>query len=267
MRVENNPISEDLYRVDSFSTSYIRESYISDNSDIGVPILTLKKGTVLFHTFETLSDLKGMFVGFPYDYSDSQNSYILHPEQQVFFLLHPFNIQYGFKTLMVVLQNDVEVFMGIGNSSLIPYSFDSSTLIPYSFGIKTIWNKKRILENLYTHENCDSRYMCRKPEVKEHESQVMGYIAHDLSSDGDASFWHGETKDFLQYYPYVSYYRDGNGVLDRPEVSLYPRKVRTNEYIISNDSFSNGENENESERECECICVCMYVRMYVYTRS
>jgi hypothetical protein len=229
MRIENNPISEDLYRVDSFDISDIRESYISNIEP--VPILTLKKGTVLFHTFETLSDLKGMFLGFPYEsHNDSRNdsrndSYNLHPEQQVFFLLHPFNIQYGFKTLVLVLQNDVEVFMGI----------DTSTLIYNGFGIKTVWNKKRILEKLYTRENCNNRYMCRKPEVIESENQVMGYIAHDLSPEGDASYWHGETKDFLHYYPYVSYYRDGNGVLDRPEVSLYPRKDRTNENIIVTD--------------------------------
>lgn len=266
MRLENNPVSESLYRIDSFDSFDSFNPFESNGlngsirfsnplnlkissrgvtslttTEERVPILTLKKGTVLFHTFETLQDLEGMFIGFP----SGDGEYLLNPNQQVFFLLHPFNIQYGFKTLILTLQNDVEVFMGLTDQT----QYDLDDPIPFNpldltLMKSSIWNKTSILSKLYVsgdENDCDYRYPCRTQEVIQKESQVMGYIAHDLDANGNPGFWHGETKDFFEYYPYVSYYHGlsiqhendmivKRVITDRPEVVLYPRKIRSTFY-------------------------------------
>lgn len=202
-----NPIFEDKVRVDNFNTESIETRTFND---IEFKVLTLKKGTVLFRTSSSLDNgFKDMFVGYRKD-----NKYIISPEHESYFFLHPFNISYGNTTIIHVLTSDVKLIMGINPSKLI-----SKKEINKKFGqtCKTKNYKSMIKSHFNT--------FCISDEFVRQNPDILGWIAPDISS----SIKHNETFDTLGSSgigSYISYYENSEGLITRPEVTVYPFRER-----------------------------------------
>lgn len=214
-RFEGNPFSQKLYNVSHLNPKNI---FIKNNEYY----LRLKKGTILFHNMENYEKYTEMYLGYKV-----YNRYILFPDHQVYFFLHPFCMTYGDITTINVLQNDVIVFLG-----LLPSNFNKDKIQSSFYGsCKKVEYKTRI----------NSRYKCLKSEYKD----VFGWITSDAHPK--PGIWHGENSNFMKYYKYVSYYKTIDGFIDRPEVQLYPMRKKfrkdiitnTNDYIdyIANNSY------------------------------
>ncbi len=209
LRIENNPGSLQYYKVNN-----VNENNISFENEI--PVLTLKKGMVLFHNMYEMKNIYDMYLGIKVG-----DSYVMNPNSQIYFLPHPFHtVAYGTITTICVLQNDVKVILGIKPSNLI---------------------KKDITSNnkYFTRENCKdevsllkSRFVCSGEDVI--KNNIMGWITHDIDPlvPGGAT-WHAEDNNFMQYYKYVSYYENKDNTLDRPEIMMHPYKRRLTEDVIT----------------------------------
>ena len=204
MRIERNPISKNLYKVYSLNINNI---FVRNNQYY----LTLRKGMVLFHNTPTYESYNDMYLG--YKVNDHYN---LYPDHQTYFFLHPFCNTYGNITTINVLQKDINVFLGISPSDL---------------------NKQDIRKRYY--KNCNAidyklqkytRYECLKEEERKNNIDIFGWITLDTSING-AEVFHGENSNFLKYHDYVSYYKNINDVIDRPEIQLYPRKIKSYQHI------------------------------------
>lgn len=212
LRIENNPGSLQYYKV-----AKLNKNNISNKNEI--PVLTLRKGTVLFHNMETMENIYDMYLGIKVG-----DSYVMNFNSQVYFMPHPFHtVSYGKMTTICVLQNDVKVILGIKPSNLIKEDITGN-------------NK------YFTRENCkdtssllESRYDCPGDNII--KNNIMGWITYDnnpLVLGG--TLWHAESNHFLKYYKYISYYKNRDGVVDRPEIMMHPYKRRLNKDIIIKES-------------------------------
>ena len=108
LRIENNPGSLKYY-----NTYNVNENNISFTN--GLPILKLKKGTVLFHNMNEMENIYDMYLGIKVS-----DSYVMNFNTQIYFMSQPFHtVTYGSITTICVLQNDVKVILGIKPSNLI----------------------------------------------------------------------------------------------------------------------------------------------------
>ena len=214
-RFEGNPFSQTLYTVAQFNSKNIS----IENDEY---YLTLKKGTILFHNMTEYDKYSEMYLGYKVN-----NRYILFPDHQVYFFLHPFCMSYGNITTINVLQNDVKVFLGF-----LPSSFNKDKIQTNFYGsCKKVEYKTRI----------NSRYKCLNDSYK----NIYGWIASDAHPK--PGVLHGENYNFMKYSKYVSYYKTIDGFIDRAEVQLYPMKkkfrkdiiVNVNDYVdyITNNSY------------------------------
>ncbi len=202
-----NPIFEGKIRVDNFDTDSIETRTFDD---IEFKVLTLKKGTVMFRTSFSLDNgFKDMFVGYRKD-----NKYIISPEHESYFFLHPFNLGYGTTTIIHVLTSDVKLIMGINPSQLI-----SKKDINRKFGQSC--KTKNYKSMIKSHFNA----LCISDEFVTQNPDILGWIAPDINAD----IKHNETFDTLSSSgigSYISYYENSEGLITRPEVTVYPFRER-----------------------------------------
>jgi hypothetical protein len=150
-------------------------------------------------------------------------SYVMNPNTQVYFMPHPFHtVCYGSVTTICVLQNDVKVLLGINPSKL---------------------EKNNVAYNneYFSHENCneemsllESNYGCPGENII--KNNIMGWILHDTNVYGLSGMEHSESNNFMEYYKYVSYYKNHYNILDRPEIMIHPYKKRLTEDVITPES-------------------------------
>jgi Leucine-rich repeat (LRR) protein len=203
-RFEGNPFSQDLYDIKQLNSKNIS---IENNEYY----LTLKKGTILFHNMIEYDKYSEMYLGYKV-----YNRYILFPDHQVYFFLHPFCMSYGKITTINVLQNDVKMFLGF-----LPSNFNKDKIQSSFYGsCKKVEYKTKI----------NSRYKCLSSKY----SSIYGWIASD--SHPKPGILHGENSNFMKYSKYVSYYRTIDGFIDRAEVQLYPMRKKFRKDIITNTS-------------------------------
>ena len=208
LRIENNPGSLQYYKV-----AKLNKNNISNKN--GIPTLTLKKGTVLFHNMNKMENIYDMYLGIK-----AGDSYVMNFNSQVYFFSQPFYSvsSYGTITTVCVLQNDVKVILGIKPSKLMKQDI-------------TGYNE------YFTRENCKdtlsflkSFYGCPGKDII--KTNILGWITHDISFDKPLA-WHSESKHFLKYYKYVSYYENKDDIIDRPEIMMHPYKRRLTEDAIT----------------------------------
>jgi len=208
LRIENNPGSLQYYNVAKLNKNNI--SYVNE-----IPILTLKKGTVLFHNMNEMENIYDMYLGIKVG-----DSYVMNFNSQIYFFSQPFYSvsSYGSITTICVLQNDVKVILGIKPSNLMKQDI-------------TGYNE------YFTRENCKntlsllkSFYGCPGKDII--KNNILGWITHDISFDKPLA-WHSESKHFLNYYKYVSYYKNKDDIIDRPEIMIHPYKKRLTQDVIT----------------------------------
>ncbi len=214
MDFKYNPISEQYYDVRS-----VNDKNIKINKNLNLEVLTLKKGTVLFHNIDKIEKVLEMYLGY-----NITNNFHLHPDHQVYFMLHPFYTgYYGNITTINVLLQDVNILLGLLPSENTKMGNDF-----YKFYDNKICKeiKTKIL----------SSYGCASPEII--ENNIMGWIAQDFMVG--ENFGYNENQHFKEYCHYISYYKDASGAIDRPEVMLYPFiKRQDKELITSSDEIYN----------------------------
>lgn len=223
-RFEGNPFSKNLYNISELNPKNIsieNEEYY----------LTLKKGTILFHNMSYYKNYSEMYLGFKVD-----GKYILSPDHQTYFFLHPFCLTYGEITTINVLQNDVRIFLGLLPSKIKKYEignrfYQSCDNVEYESKLKT-------------------PYQCLIDKYRD----IHGWITFD--GYPKPGFWHGENCNFLKYYKYVSYYKDIDGYIDRPEVQLYPRRKKVlKDVVVNTDDYISYIDKHSDEFNYKTICM------------
>jgi hypothetical protein len=205
--LNKNPINK--IKADTFSPNQIETRYFDEKE---FTVLNLKKGTVLFRSSNGIDvGFKDMFVGY-----FKKDKYIISPEHESYFFLHPFNIGYGDNTIVYVLNNDVKLIMGIK-----PGKNYSKSDINVTFGqdCKTKKYKSQI-KNIFNSKCLNDNFIDKHPDI-------LGWIAPDGNKD---FIKHNETYDILSSKgvgSYISYYENEEGLLTRPEITIYPFKKRS----------------------------------------
>lgn len=224
-RIENNPGSLQYYNVYNIDKDNI--SFVNDKTQIlsvkEIPVLTLKKGTVLFHNIEEIKNIYDMYLGL-----EIGNSYVMNPNTQVYFMPHPFHtVSYGSITTICVLKNDVKVVLGINPSKI---NLQAITDWYRYFGYEHCNEEMSLIK---------SRYPCPNHDII--KNNIMGWIGSH--SYPFSIIEHGESNNFMKYYKYVSYYKDIEGVLDRPEIMIHPYKKRLTQDVITpkSEAFEDGD--------------------------
>jgi hypothetical protein len=154
-----------------------------------------------------LENIRDAFVGYRF-----KENFIVSAEHESYFFLHPFNTGYGTNTAIFVLTEDVELILGL-NPSKDYNKFNINKKFGQDCKIKAVKsNIKNKFQSYCINENFIETY-----------PNILGWIAPD---DKDVPGKHLENKNFLKYYKYVSFYKNVEGVIARPEVSIYPYKKR-----------------------------------------
>jgi Leucine-rich repeat (LRR) protein len=207
----NNPVFDKYYQVGVLNESNLRKHFYRNKS---FDTLILRKGTVLFKSLKKPEFLKDAFVGYQF-----KDKYILSPDHESYFFLHPFNTSYGDHTAIFVLTQDVELILGLKPSK--DYNkYD----INERFGQKCKEKKHQsLIKNQY-------QSYCISDEFTEQYPNILGWIAPD---DEEIPDKHKENKNFLKYYKYVTFYKNDEELIIRPEVSIYPLTKRMERDVIT----------------------------------
>jgi hypothetical protein len=214
LRIENNPVSKNLYDVKKLNN--ISKKFLNNDEYYTI---TLKKGTVLFHNMNKLNQIFDMYIG-----NIENDICSVSPDHQTYFFLHPFNLTYGDITTINILTRDVELL----------YLLEPSKIMKYN-------NQKFI-----SRDNCkkSKNFSCISSNII--KNNVLGWLGHDTADEKNGGMWNGENNFFYKYYSYVSYYKNFNNVIDRPEIALYPFPNVSDDYVYFKveDVFGIKENGN-----------------------
>lgn len=205
----DNPVAKDLYHVSQADLNLIQ--YGKYNND-KFPIITFRKGTVLFRKHHDLALIAEDFIGKPFG-----DDYYLSPDHLVWYSLSPFEKYFGNITSINVLQNDVHLILG-----LLPSTYTGIDIIihqPTFF--QTDCDKKK-----YIRKVDQPMYKCFKDDFIEQNPDIMGSFQLYIGKADDRTLFQYNEKFILDY---ESFYQDNTKKINIPEVVLYPRKIRDKE--------------------------------------
>jgi hypothetical protein len=202
--IYNNPIAKKIIPYRQLDERKIsKENLIGKNYETYV----LPKGTLLFRQYRKIEDVQASFVG--YKLKEDDGNYYLHPEHRTFGIVFPtFKTKfggYGNIDVIIVLQNDVKLFINCGDS------------------VKKYY--KECEENISKTYNANNK--CLPKEFKEKE--IMGWICpcdeeSKITNGGPCSSTINLSEDLG-----LKKYKPKNFL----EYQLYPRKVRSEIDIIT----------------------------------
>jgi hypothetical protein len=205
----NNPGSSELCNISQVNPDNV-EKHIYKGKEFS--ILTLKKGTVLFQSQRSLSDIKTHYVGIKI-----KNDYVMNSDHETYFFLHPFNIgRYGDNTIIYELTSDVKVILGINPG-------EDSTKMQIAEDYGQDCTTKKFPSLIKGKKRAYNKGLCVEDEFIMQFPDVLGWLAPD---DEKVSRKHNEYGEINKYAKYVSFYQNKEGVIARPELAIYPLKKR-----------------------------------------
>jgi Leucine-rich repeat (LRR) protein len=207
----NNSVFDKYYQIGVLNENNLRQHFYKNKS---FDTLILRKGTVLFKSLRKPEFLKDAFAGYQF-----KDKYILSPDHESYFFLHPFNTSYGDHTAIFVLTQDVELFLGLK-----PSKDANKYEINERFGQEC---KKKKHQSLIINQY---QSYCISDEFTKQYPNILGWIAPD---DEEIPNKHKENKNFLKYYKYVTFYKNDEELIIRPEVSIYPLTKRNDRDVIT----------------------------------
>lgn len=219
----NNPASEKLYHVGHPDMNLIQ--YREYNGE-KFPVITFRKGTVLFRNYHDLSLVAEDFIGKVKKSFFWGEEYYLSPDHLIWYSLSPFDTMFGNIKSINVLQQDVTLILG-----LLPSEYIGRDIILFGetkFQIDCIDKKyKRKVEQ-------GKDYGCFRDDFIEQNPDIMGSF-QNFPSD-DRKVFNYKYKFELDY---ETFYEDHSKYVNIPEIVLYPRKIRdTKDRILDKKKFN-----------------------------
>jgi hypothetical protein len=219
----NNPVAEKMYHVGQPDTNLIQ--YREYNGE-KFPVITFRKGTVLFRNYHDLSLVAEDFIGKVKKSFLWGEEYYLSPDHLIWYSLSPFDTMFGNIKSINVLQQDVTLILG-----LLPSEYIGRDIILFGetkFQIDCIDKKyKRKVEQ-------GNDYGCFRDDFIEQNPDIMGSFQNFPSDDRKAF----NSKNNFEL-DYETFYEDHSKYVNVPEVVLYPRKIRdTKDRILNKKKFN-----------------------------
>lgn len=205
-----NPVFENLVKTMSFENSKLQTHSFEGEE---FKTLTLPKGTVLFRSLRDSDNFIEGFIGYKVG-----NQYILGPDFEHYFFTHPFNRYYGQTTVIYVLNNDVQVILGLK-----PSKDYSKSEIGHKFGQECSQKKYKSKIGSSYNECLNDNFVAKYPEV-------LGWLAPDDESDTPNYYDHTNLKEYAKY---IVYYENDKGITTRPELVIYPFKNRVLKDVVT----------------------------------
>lgn len=198
----------DACNIDTLDSSNIS---IADYNGKEVKFITLRKGTIMFQSMRKLDSITLNFVGLK-TASGPEESYVINPEHRTYFFLHPFNTGYGGITVIYVLQQDIKFILGIK-----PSKIKGEQDIYRNYG--QLCDKKEYKSLI---KSSNYKAYCLSDDFLQKFPDVYGWFSLGMNDRKK----HYESSNVVKYGKYVSFYENDIGVIDRPEVAMYPFKER-----------------------------------------
>jgi Leucine-rich repeat (LRR) protein len=206
---------------DACNVATVDSSNISTEEYNGkeVKFITLRKGTIMFQSMRKLDSITLNFVGLVKNDKGTDGSYVINPEHRTYFFLHPFNTGYGGITVIYVLQQDIKLILGIK-----PSKIKGEQDIYRNYG--QLCDKKEYKSLI---ESSNYKAYCLSDDFLQKFPDVYGWFSLGMNDRKK----HYENSNIVKYGKYVSFYENDIGVIDRPEVAMYPFKERSLADVIT----------------------------------
>lgn len=218
INLTNNPVEKSILACRDLNIKQVKKRKNEEN--VEYLTYTFPKGTVLFRNVNNMKDYIGNFVGYE-DFKAKDDNYYLRPDQITYFTTSPTYIgggSFGNITGIFVLNNDIEVFVGLSSLKL---------------------DKWGLLNNLY--KDCDPH------PVYDQEENPYKVDSKCLNKEYKKINIAGSFQELGYYYispqdmnkesnMYCPIYKSYNGTYQFPELAIYPRAKREMEDLVMKKS-------------------------------